>query len=90
MLKRQRNYTEPTYTTNGMSNYTERNDSEYEHKRFKAIKSSPNYINLTVNEHIFNNLSISELRSVVDEIDEIVTKLENYKERIQNITAIYS
>jgi predicted DNA-binding protein YlxM (UPF0122 family) len=52
MLKRQRNYIEPTYTTNDMSNYTERNDSE--------------------------------LRSVVDEIDEIVTKLENYKERIHS------
>jgi hypothetical protein len=90
MLKRQRNYTEPTYTTNGMSNYTERNDSESDYKRFKAIKSSPNYINLTVNEHIFNNLSIDELRCILEEINEIMTKLENYKERIQNITAIYS
>ena len=90
MLKRQRNYIEPSYTTHEMSNYMEQNHNESDHKRFKTIKSSPNYINLTVNEHIFNNLSIDELRCIVEEINEIMMKLENYKERIQNITAIYS
>jgi len=90
MLKRERNYNEPTYRQNYAPDYTERDHNESEHKRLKTIKLSPNYINLTVNEHIFNNLSINELRCIVEEINEIMTKLENYKERIQNITAIYS
>jgi hypothetical protein len=69
------------------------NELNYEHRDFKKTKlykTSQNYINISVNDALFHESTLSELNDFSNEISSVIDTLQLHKERIDSVLAIYT
>ena len=59
-------------------------------KKTKLYKTSQNYINISVNDALFHESTLSELNEFSNEISNVINKLQVHKERIDSVLAIYT
>jgi predicted transcriptional regulator len=70
--------------------YNQLNHSQGNLKKTKINKKNTSYINITVNDMLFHEYTLNELRDFSNEITDAIDKLRVHKERIDSILAIYS
>ena len=71
----------------------ESNQVNYEQggfKKTKLYKKSQNYINISVNDALFHESTLSELNDFSNEISNVIDTLQLHKERIDSVLAIYT
>lgn len=59
-------------------------------KRIKLNKKNSQFLKITINDSAFYQYSLTELSDFSKEINDIISKLQIYKERIDSTLAIYS
>tara|TARA_B100001121_G_C18402579_1_gene486165 strand:- start:76 stop:303 length:228 start_codon:yes stop_codon:yes gene_type:complete len=59
-------------------------------KRIKLNKNNSHFIRISINDSLFYQYSLTELSDFSKELDDMINKLQVYKERIDSTLAIYS
>ena len=59
-------------------------------KRIKLNKNNSHFIRISINDSSFYQYSLTELSDFSKELDDMINKLQVYKERIDSTLAIYS
>lgn len=65
------------------------NDNNYNLKKQKIIRTNNNYVNITINDSLFYEYSLSELTEFSNELENIIIRLKNYKDKIDSVLRIY-
>ena len=59
-------------------------------KRIKLNKNNSHFIRISINDSAFYQYSLTELSDFSKELNDMINKLQVYKERIDSTLAIYS